>query len=108
MNLSREYMGPVPIPRRWIDMLFEIRGPSVFHYREIFTQDWNHTARSKLPQPSRLPEPRGETAIQVVPSGPDIPADALYEALLSAVYGARERIWIVTPISSRIRVCSRP
>ncbi len=97
MNLSREYMGPVAIKLRWIDMLFEIRGPAVFHYREIFTQDWNHTAKSKLPQPDSLPEDQGRTAIQVVPSGPDIPADALYEALLSAVYGARERIWIVTP-----------
>jgi cardiolipin synthase len=97
MNLSREYMGPVPIQRRWIDMLFEIQGPAVFHYREIFTQDWNHTAKSKLPQPNRLPDDKGNTDIQVVPSGPDIPADALYEALLSAVYGAMERVWIVTP-----------
>jgi len=97
MNLSREYMGPVPLKLRWIDMLFEIQGPSVFHYREIFIQDWNHTAKAKLPLPNRLPDAQGETTIQVVPSGPDIPADALYEALLSAVFGARERIWIVTP-----------
>jgi cardiolipin synthase len=33
----------------------------------------------------------------VVPSGPDIPTDALYEALLNAIYNAKERIWIVTP-----------
>ena len=25
------------------------------------------------------------------------PADALYEALLNAIYNAKERIWIVTP-----------
>ena len=97
MNLSREYLGPEPSKTRWVDILFEIRGPAVFHYQEIFTQDWNHTARSKLALPGRMPESKDNTSIQVVPSGPDIPADALYEALLSAVFAARDRIWIVTP-----------
>lgn len=97
MNLSREYLGPAACERRWIDILFEIRGPGVFHYREIFTQDWNHTAKARLSLPDQIPEARGNTRIQVVPSGPDIPSDALYEALLSAIFAARERIWIVTP-----------
>jgi len=97
MNLSKEYMGPRFNKKRWIDILFEIQGPAVFHYREIFTQDWNHTSRDKLPPPDHMPEPAGDAGIQVVPSGPDIPSDALYEALLSAIFGARKRIWIVTP-----------
>ncbi len=33
----------------------------------------------------------------MVPSGPDIATDALYESLLNAIYNAKERIWIVTP-----------
>ncbi len=97
MNLSKEYLGPKYSKRRWIDILFEVQGPAVFHYREIFTQDWNHTSDEKLDMPDHMPEPAGDTGIQVVPSGPDIPSDALYEALLSAVFAARERIWIVTP-----------
>ncbi|MDD9302133.1 MAG: PLDc N-terminal domain-containing protein [Desulfobacter sp.] len=97
MNLSREYMGPVPCKDRWIDILFEIQGPAVFHYREIFTQDWNHTSSATLEMPKLMPDPAGDTGIQVVPSGPDIASDALYEALLSAIFSARERIWIVTP-----------
>jgi len=97
MNLSREYMGPRFSKKRWIDILFEIQGPAVFHYREIFTQDWNHTSPAKLEMPDHMPEPVGDTGIQVVPSGPDIAGDALYEALLSAIFGARNRIWIVTP-----------
>lgn len=97
MNISREYMGPVACKKRWTDILFEVRGPAVFHYREIFTQDWNHTSDDKLALPEQLPGPAGETGIQVVPSGPDIVTDALYEALLSAVFSARQRIWIVTP-----------
>lgn len=97
MNLSKEYMGPRFYKKRWIDILFEIRGPAVFHYREIFTQDWNYTSTNTLALPDKMPDPAGDTGIQVVPSGPDIAGDALYEALLLAIFGARERIWIVTP-----------
>jgi cardiolipin synthase len=97
MNLSREYMGPTPCNNRWQDILFSIQGPAVFHYREIFTEDWNHTAKEKLELPVQMPLSYGDTGIQVVPSGPDITGDALYEALLSAIFAAKERIWLVTP-----------
>jgi len=97
MNLSREYMGPVPCDDRWQDILFLIQGPAVFHYRKIFTEDWNHTAREKLDFSEHMPASCGDIGIQVVPSGPDIASDALYEALLSAVFSARDRIWLVTP-----------
>ncbi|MEH0021712.1 MAG: phospholipase D-like domain-containing protein [Desulfobacter sp.] len=97
INISREYLGPSPSKGRWIDILFAVKGPAVFHYREIFTRDWNYCSDAALDLPDQLPEPQGDTGIQVVPSGPDIPGDALYEALLSAIFAARERIWIVTP-----------
>lgn len=97
MNISREYMGPEPWDKRWQDILFAVQGPAVFHYHEIFVEDWNHTSRKKLSLPEKMPEPIGATGIQVVPSGPDIASDALYEALISAVFAATNRIWIVTP-----------
>jgi cardiolipin synthase len=97
MNISREYMGPTPCDERWQDILFSIAGPAVFHYREIFTEDWNHSSKEKLDLPGLMPDFKGDTDIQVVPSGPDISGDSLYEAILSAVFTAKERIWIVTP-----------
>ncbi len=97
MNLSREYMGPTPCDDRWQDILFSIQGPAAFHYREIFTEDWNHSAKEKLDRPEQMPDFHGDTSIQVVPSGPDIASDALYEAILSAIFASEERIWIVTP-----------
>ncbi|MCG8615764.1 MAG: phospholipase D-like domain-containing protein [Desulfobacterales bacterium] len=97
MNLSKEYLGPSPIKNRWVDILFTIQGPAVFHYLEIFTQDWNHASDCPLKPPEHMAEADGDTGIQVVPSGPDIATDALYEALLSGIFSARERIWIVTP-----------
>jgi cardiolipin synthase len=34
---------------------------------------------------------------QTVPSGPDVQGDPLYEALLTSIFDARERFWLVTP-----------
>lgn len=97
MNLSKKYMGPAQCDDRWQDILFSIQGPAVFHYSKIFSEDWNFTARIKLDSYKQIPSPVGDTRIQVVPSGPDIKTDALYEALLSAIFSAKQRIWIVTP-----------
>ena len=98
MNLSAEYMGPSPDPGRWNDLLFLIEGPAVFHYLEIFASDWAYACGHTMPiaMDSVLPG-LGDAYIQVVPSGPDIARDALFEALICAIYAAKKRIWIVTP-----------
>jgi cardiolipin synthase A/B len=98
MNLSAEYMGPSPDPGRWNDLLFLIEGPAVFHYLEIFASDWAYASGHSTPVALNLVPPgRGDAYIQVVPSGPDIARDALFEALVCAIYTAKKRIWIVTP-----------
>lgn len=97
MNLSGEYMGPAPDPARWEDLLFLAEGPAVYHYAEIFAADWAYAAETEpaVPAPPRRTD--GDTYIQVVPSGPDIKGDALFETIISAIYSAKARIWIVTP-----------
>ena len=35
--------------------------------------------------------------MQLVPSGPDVPNDALHDALVSMIYMAKKRFWAVTP-----------
>ncbi len=98
MNLSAEYMGPSPDPGRWNDLLFLIEGPAVFHYLEIFASDWAYACGHTIPiAMDSVPPGLGDAYIQVVPSGPDIARDALFEALLCAIYTAKKRIWIVTP-----------
>jgi cardiolipin synthase len=101
MNLADEYMGPTPSPRRWRDLSARIRGPVVADIAEVFAADWAFAARAPLSPPP--PPPPGKTAtpgdakIQVVGSGPDVRDDILYDAFLSAVFEARQRIWIATP-----------
>ena len=97
MNLSNEYMGEADGSQRWEDLLYCLKGPSVYHFHQIFQNDWGYATKEEKIDFKIAEAYEGESLVQVVPSGPDIPSDALYEALLNAIYNAKERIWIVTP-----------
>ena len=98
MNLSTMYMGPAKESGQWEDILFKTQGDATYQYAQIFEADWAYASGSPLRQ-AALPSEKvyGDAYIQVVPSGPDIEGDALFEALISAIHSATERIWIVTP-----------
>ncbi len=96
MNLSEEYFGK-DNKKRYEDMLFFIEGSSVKSFFNIFKSDWFYASKEKLKYFNDTEQKTGDTTIQVIPSGPDMPSDALYEALLCAIYNAKKRIWIVTP-----------
>ena len=98
MNLSNEYMGEDDGYNRYKDLLYRLEGPSVEYLYHIFHCDWGYAV--KVEKKRDFPQTKtyeGDEIVQVVPSGPDIPTDALYETLLNAIYAAKERIWIVTP-----------
>ena len=98
MNLSNEYMGVNDGTKRWEDLMYALRGPAVNDFYSIFLNDWEYaTKRSEKQDFEHKEAYSGNQIVQVVPSGPDIPKDALYETLLNAIYNAKERIWIVTP-----------
>lgn len=97
MNLSRKYMGPAPDGKRWNDLLFLAEGSAAAHYYRIFAADWAYATEELLPPDIGTVQGSGNTYLQVVPSGPDVEGDPLFEALLSAIYAAKKRIWIVTP-----------
>lgn len=98
MNLAKEYMGPMASKERWMDLLFSCEGSMVNHYRDIFESDWafsEHLPLEQTPATERFGQ--GQCTTQVIPSGPDMPSDALLEAIVYAIHKAEERIWIVTP-----------
>jgi len=99
MNLSDEYLGEESSTKRWDDVLYYLEGPAVFSFYEIFHNDWSYATGQSDPLelPLEAVESVGENIVQVVPSGPDIPTDALYEGLLNTIYTCKKRIWIVTP-----------
>ncbi len=97
MNLSADYLGPNVDKHRWHDTLFEIDGIAAHGFAQIFSSDWLYATKEALAVSSEAYNCIGDTKVQVVPSGPDLKGDALYEALLNAIYAAQTRIWLVTP-----------
>jgi len=97
-NLTTDYLGPVPRPARWADLSFLLSGPAVANYAEIFAADWNYAAKDAIsPAPEAPAVKAGDAVVQVVPAGPDVGRDALYEVTLTTLFDARKRLWIVTP-----------
>lgn len=98
MNLTDEYLGPHKRDDQWEDILFRTQGEAVYLYGQIFEADWAYAKHQAPRELQKMPLKNcGDTAMQVVPSGPDMQGDALYEALISAIYTAKSRIWILTP-----------
>ncbi|MEM7223350.1 MAG: phospholipase D-like domain-containing protein [Pseudomonadota bacterium] len=97
-NTAINYIGPSPRTGRWRDLSFLLEGPTTQTYAEIFAYDWAFATKTQV-EPNAAVEPLadGDQVAQVVPSGPDVPGDPLYAAMVSACYMARERIWLATP-----------
>ena len=78
-----------------------MEGPAVIQYMTIFRSDWQFATREDLPinpdHAKPITDNDDEAVVQIVPSGPDVEGDPLYAALLSAVFSAKRRLWIITP-----------
>jgi cardiolipin synthase len=100
MNLSSEYMGPTPDPKRWRDLSLVMTGPAVSDLSDLFRSDWEFATGEDL-GPASLARPAtgpgNDCSAQVVASGPDVAGDPLYETLLAVLFTASKRIWVVTP-----------
>lgn len=102
-NLATEYMGPPALERRWQDFGAVIAGPAAALLNEVFIADWCFATRESVDTlHAEIPlaagsTPRGDTELQVVASGPDVPGDPLYEGMVSMIQEADASIWIVTP-----------
>jgi len=100
-NIGDEYIGPIHDPGRWRDLSFILEGPAVQHYLSIFRYDWQFATGRQLSGPFECAAAeaatQGSAIVQVVPSGPDVSDDPLYSSLVSAVFQAKQRLWIATP-----------
>jgi cardiolipin synthase A/B len=99
MNLAEEYMGPTPLPSRWRDLSVVVSGPAARDLGDLFRSDWKFATGEELPADAPPPAREGHDGapVQVVASGPDVPGDPLYESMVSAIFAARRRVWVVTP-----------
>jgi cardiolipin synthase len=99
MNVAEEYMGATPSPERWKDVAAIASGPIAQAAEALFASDWQFCGGAPSKRGSSLSAASavGSAQLQLVPSGPDMPDDALYDALLVALGGARARVAVVTP-----------
>lgn len=102
-NLAREYMGPIVLRKRWADFGARIEGPAAAMLNEVFLADWCFASgkpvdllHAEIPAAVAL-QPRGESELQVIASGPDVPGDPLYEGIVAMIQGAVSSICVVTP-----------
>ena len=98
LNVGDEYLGRDPKVGPWRDTHLRVAGPAALGLQLSFVEDWNWATGELLFAELEWPaEPRGDTAVLVLPSGP---ADRLETASLmyqQAIHGALRRIWIATP-----------
>ena len=98
MNLATQYMGAEASHTRWLDSTLKLQGPAVADLQAIFGDDWGFATGEQLPEPSAVAHiPAATGVVQVVPSGPDVQLDTLYDGIVAATYKATQRIWLVTP-----------
>jgi len=100
-NIAEEYMGPRARPGRWPDLTFTLEGPAVIHYVDLFRSDWSFASGERIETTLPLGDLSagfgGDATIQIVPSGPDVPGDPLYDVFLTVAFSAQRRLWVVTP-----------
>jgi cardiolipin synthase len=87
---------------QWIDAMTRIEGPAVEALAIGFLADWFvetddsledlQAAGDAKPQPAV-----GDVAVQVMPTGPELPRNAVEHVLLTAVYSARKELVLTTP-----------
>ena len=100
MNIGQEYLGPSACKNRWDDILFYIKGDAVSRFHDVFSLDWEFATKEIISRNTVSGHDDfsyGNNLLHVIPSGPDINYDTVYNGLLSLIHNAKKRVWIVTP-----------
>lgn len=99
-NIGDEYLGLSKKLGYWRDIHLKIEGSAVDGLEMRFLLDWRYAARDPLPQVARYFSSRpvaGESAIQIVASGPDTTYPSIKNGYLKLINKAQQNIYIETP-----------
>lgn len=85
-------------PDAYHDLHLRLDGEAVHWLQQAFLEDWAYAAH-RLPNDDALWPALacGPIKAQIVPAGPDSPWEAIHRAMVSAIHGARQRVWLATP-----------
>jgi len=97
-NIGREYLGR-RFAKQWHDYTVQVRGPACLQLQDVFAKDWHFTTQEDLFSPEYYPsaQGKGDSAIQVLESGPDSTFLTLHHALFLALNNAQKEIFLTTP-----------
>lgn len=101
-NIGREYLGQVKKYGYWRDTHMRIEGTAVTTLAVRFALDWNYATTENLFQENqsfKVPEymEKGESAIQIVSSGPDSTYQQIRDNYLRLIHKATKHIYVQTP-----------
>jgi len=87
---------------RWVDAMVRMEGPAVEPLGITFLEDWELDTDEGFTQTDSLgdakPQPtRGDSTVQVVPSGPVVQREGIRQVLLTAIYAAERDLVLTTP-----------
>lgn len=87
---------------QWIDAMVRVQGPAVEALAISFLSDWfvetEDTLEELQAKGDAKPQPSiGESTVQVMPTGPELPSNSVEHVLLTAVYSARTELVLTTP-----------
>lgn len=96
LNIGDEYFGTRRLGA-WRDTHVRLEGPAVAQLAGVFADDWAF-ATGELPGPLPAASPfRDGTAVQILPSGPDDRAEAIYRVTFAAISLAQASLDLTTP-----------
>ncbi|MCI2255938.1 cardiolipin synthase [Domibacillus sp. PGB-M46] len=100
-NVGDEYLGKDPAFGYWRDTHLRVAGSAVHALQTRFILDWNQASkRHDFMYDERLfpvPATTGDTAMQIVTSGPDSEWDQIKSGYLQLISTAKKSIYIQTP-----------
>lgn len=99
MNIGQEYHG------EWHDLMARIEGPITHSLARKFNRTWRKNGvwgdLALMRAPERLIPPRPATPgcvpLRILRTDPAEGRDEIHDALMLAIRGARQRIWVQTP-----------
>ena len=86
----------------WVDAMVRLQGPGVLALNALFRWDWEVETGCDLDDQGEIDQDdadiqTGDTDVQVIPSGPGMTGNTIYQILLMSIYSARREIVITTP-----------
>ncbi len=103
INIGDEYLGLDKTKTPWRDTHLRIEGSSVATLQLRFLMDWQHLTDEKMDDRAAVKKFfssrkfDGSSAMQIVSSGPDSPAQQIKYGFIKMMTGAKKSLFIQTP-----------